>query len=76
VNDPVRAVVVDNRDPSGKGRVKVDSPAMGTGWRSGWAPVMQPCGSSRAVIPSKGEQVLLTFEAGDPVHPIVLGRIG
>ena len=76
MNDPVRAVVVENRDPTGKGRVRVESPAMGTGWRSSWAPVMQPFGSGRASIPNKGDQVLLTFEAGDPAHPIVLGRIG
>ena len=77
MNDPLRAVVVENKDPSGKGRVRVESPTMGTGWRSGsgWAPVLRPFGSGRAAIPSVGDQVLLAFEAGDFSHPIVLGRI-
>ena len=75
MNDPVRAVVVENRDPSGKGRVRVESPAMGTGWRSGWAPVLRTFGSGKAAMSGVGDQVLLAFEAGDPSYPIVLGRI-
>ena len=71
-----RAVVEDNVDPSGLGRIQVEVPAvLGEGTLS-WA---MPCvpfagpGVGFVMIPSVGVHVWVEFEGGDPSRPIWTG---
>ncbi len=75
-NGVVQARVVDNVDPQGFGRVKVqfywegDTPF--------WVRMMTPhAGSDRGFyfIPEIGDEVVVAFQDGDPERPIVLGSI-
>lgn len=71
-------VVVDNTDPEGLGRVKLEFPVReGTG-ESYWARVAVPmAGDGRGTyfLPEVGDEVLVAFEAGDVHHPYVLGAL-
>ncbi len=75
------ALVVDINDPEGQGRVKVRLP-----WTPDedgdtyevWARLSTlMAGSQRGTwfIPDVDDEVLVTFEAGDPRHPYVLGGL-
>lgn len=68
-----RGVVVDNLDPMGIGRVRVDVPDIGGG---GWAlpsvPFAGP-GVGFLALPPVGAQIWVEFEAGDPDKPIWSG---
>ncbi len=70
------ATVVDNDDPEGLARVKVEFP-----WRediSNWARIATPLagtGMGAHLIPNVGTEVLVSFEAGDIHHPYVLGGL-
>jgi uncharacterized protein involved in type VI secretion and phage assembly len=70
------AIVVDNKDDSGSGRVKVR-----LGSQPGemlWARVATPMtGAGRGVyfIPEKGDEVLVVFEQGDARRPYVIGSL-
>lgn len=86
---PEVATVVDNKDPRNMGRVKVkfvwqqleDHPQTKT---SGWMRVQTPdAGSSEAVekkrgfffVPEVGDQVMVSYEQGDPDRPFVSGSL-
>lgn len=86
---PEVATVVDNKDPRNMGRVKVkfvwqqleDHPRNKT---SGWMRVQTPdAGSSDAVgknrgfffVPEVGDQVMVSYEQGDPDRPFVSGSL-
>jgi len=70
------AVVSDNRDPSGVGRVRIALP-----WASGaesWARVATlMAGKNRGswFMPDVNDEVLVAFEGGDPGRPYVLGAL-
>jgi len=70
------AIVVDNKDASGAGRVRVRF-----GNESGetlWARVATPmAGAGRGVffMPEEGDEVLVAFERGDARRPYVLGSL-
>ncbi|RAJ88083.1 uncharacterized protein involved in type VI secretion and phage assembly [Chitinophaga dinghuensis] len=79
------AIVEDNADPKGQGRVKVKFK-----WdcscndASEWLRVVTPdAGSSDKVsknrgftfVPEKGDQVLVAFEEGNTARPLVLGSV-
>lgn len=68
-----RAFVVDNRDPSKLGRMKVSIPHLGGSGHTDWIWPMIPNG--HWVIPKPGEQVWVTFEAGDTETPVWIGAI-
>jgi uncharacterized protein involved in type VI secretion and phage assembly len=60
-----RAIVVDARDPTGNGRVRLQLPGV-TGDTEAWAPVaISP--------PEEGDTVVVAFEEGDVGSPIVIG---
>ncbi|CAM4413697.1 type VI secretion system Vgr family protein [Zobellia nedashkovskayae] len=70
-----RGLVLDNADPDGLGRIKVQFPwqkPMGTS--TPWIKVPTPySGSGKGFyfIPEKEEEVLVSFEAGNPEKPYV-----
>jgi phage protein D/phage baseplate assembly protein gpV len=78
----VPAIVTDNNDPDGQGRVllrfpwlgpKADTPAV-----SPWAPVVQfGAGNGRGAmfIPEVDDEVLVGFDHGNVDHPYVLGGL-
>src|SRR4030065_133093 len=70
-----RGEVVDNDDPTLRGRIKVLVPAV-LGTLEAWA---MPCvpyagqGSGLYTLPKPGTQVWVEFEGGDPAYPIWSG---
>jgi len=81
INGVFRAVVIDNQDPDGRGRVKVrlpQGPAPGQPGGEAWAPVatQMPRGTrGRWLLPDVKDEVLLAFEGGDPRRPVVVGSL-
>jgi len=72
------AVVRENKDDSGMGRVKVSYPWHSQPEESYWARVAVPmAGKSRGVyfIPEVGDEVLVAFERGDMRFPYVVGSL-
>jgi len=70
------AIVTDNDDPSQMGRVKVTYPWLSDDAESYWARVSAPgAGKDYGVvwIPQVGDEVLVAFEHGDIMFPVVLG---
>lgn len=67
------AVVTDNNDPQGMGRIKVN---FFWGHESNWIRLVTPhAGSGKGFyfIPEIGEEVFVAFEDGNPEKPFVLG---
>ena len=75
------ALVSDIGDPEGQGRVKVTlpwSPDTGGGRYEAWARLATFMGGNNRgswFIPDVGDEVLVTFEAGDPRRPYVIGGL-
>jgi uncharacterized protein involved in type VI secretion and phage assembly len=70
------AIVTDNDDPSGQGRVRVKFPWSGN--NSAWAPVMTPmAGDGRGLycLPEVDDRVLVLFDRGRPESPYVIGAV-
>ena len=63
-----RAVVVDNQDPDGAGRVRLRIPQLLGTNNTGWAYPMTYAGIS----PEVNDLVWVSFEGGDPAFPIYL----
>ena len=77
IDGVVTAVVAENHDPEGLGRVQVAfaDPKLK---QSGWARVATPmAGDGRGVylLPEVGDQVLVAFEQGDSRSPFVVGAL-
>jgi uncharacterized protein involved in type VI secretion and phage assembly len=73
----VTAVVAENQDPEGLGRVQVDFKDRRLEKR-GWARVATPMAGDRRgvyLLPEVGDQVLVAFEHGDPRSPFVVGAL-
>lgn len=71
--------VVDNNDPKGLGRVRVQfdwqKSASGDDGKTNWIRVAAPMGGGDKgfyMIPEKGDQVLVAFEENHPERPFVL----
>ncbi len=75
------ATVTDLKDPDGQGRVKITlpwSPDTGGGRYEVWARLATlMAGNNRGTwfIPDVNDEVLVSFEAGDPRRPYVLGGL-
>jgi len=75
------AIVTDNQDPDGQGRVKVRlpwSPDTGSARYETWARVattMAGGGRGTWFVPDPEDEVLVAFEGGDPRRPVVLGAM-
>ena len=72
------AIVTNNKDPDGIGRVKVKLPWMDDQTESDWARVVAPmAGKDRGFyfLPEVDDEVLVAFEHGSPDRPYVLGAL-
>ena len=72
------AIVTNNKDPDGLGRVRLKLPWMSGELESGWARVASPmAGAGRGVyfLPEVDDEVLVAFAYGDPASPYVLGGL-
>ena len=73
------AIVVDNNDPNGMSRIRVQFPwQKQSGGKSPWIRVATPYagkGKGFHVIPEEGEEVIVGFENGNAEKPFVLGAM-
>jgi type VI secretion system secreted protein VgrG len=70
------AKVIDNNDPEGMGRVKVEFYWAGGNMKSDWMRLIQPHaggGKGFYFVPEVGEEVLVGFEGGSAERPYVKG---
>jgi hypothetical protein len=66
-----RGVVVDNNDPLGKSRLRLQIPQVLLEEETGWAWGIFP--NIAVTLPEIGDGVFVSFEGGDPSFPIWLG---
>ena len=72
------AIVTDNQDPEGWGRVKVKFPWLSDDHASFWARLVAPgAGNQRGMeyLPEVNDEVLVGFEHGDLQYPFILGGL-
>lgn len=72
------ATVVDNVDPQGLGRVKLNFPWREAGFTTDWVRCMAPmAGAARGAyfLPEVGDEVLVAFDRDDIRKPYVLGGL-
>lgn len=78
-NSPVIALVSNNKDPQGWGRVKLNYPWLEEMLESDWARVSYPGAGSEmsgmAAVPAVNDEVLVIFEHGDFNRPFVIGAL-
>lgn len=83
VAGPQLAIVTDNADPDGKGRVKVKFQwQQGSNKSTNWIRVQTPDGGTSSkgtrgftFVPEKKDQVIVGFEYNSPDRPYVMGSI-
>ena len=74
----VVGLVMDNQDPDGLGRVKINLPEASEEEIGHWARVASPmAGAERGMffLPEKDDEVLVAFEQGDITRPYLLGAL-
>ena len=74
----VVAIVTNNQDPDGLGRVRLRFPWLDDGAESFWARVASPmAGNARGLyfLPEVDDEVLVAFQHGRPEAPVVLGGL-
>lgn len=72
------AIVTDNHDPKGLGRVRVKFHWMNGAEKSPWIRVTSPHGGGGKgmfFIPETGEEIIAGFEGDSPVKPYVIGTV-
>jgi len=72
------AVVTDNNDQNGLGRVRVKFHWMGDGEKSPWLRVTSAHGGNNKgmfFIPEVGEEVIVGFEGDSPIKPYIIGTV-
>jgi uncharacterized protein involved in type VI secretion and phage assembly len=72
------ALVTDNHDPKGLGRVRVKMHWMNGAEKTPWIRVTSPHGGGGKgmfFIPEIGEEVIIGFEGDSPVKPYVIGTV-
>jgi uncharacterized protein involved in type VI secretion and phage assembly len=72
------AVVTQNDDPDGLGRVRVKYPELGEDTEGWWARIASPgSGGDRGLLmtPLVDDEVLIAFEHGDVRRPFVIGSL-
>jgi uncharacterized protein involved in type VI secretion and phage assembly len=78
INGLVVAIVTNNKDPEGTGRIKIVYPWNKEEGESYWARIMSfMAGNDKGglFLPEVGEEVLVAFEQGDMESPIILGAL-
>jgi uncharacterized protein involved in type VI secretion and phage assembly len=74
----VGAIVTNNKDPDGLGRIKVKFPWLSDQNETDWvriATLMAGSGRGTFFLPEVGDEVLIAFEHGDINHPFVIGAL-
>jgi uncharacterized protein involved in type VI secretion and phage assembly len=74
----VEAIVVDNKDPDGLGRIKLKFPTLPEAPESFWARLASPmAGRERGwvTLPEIDDEVLVSFVRGDFNHAVILGAL-
>lgn len=74
----VTALVTNNKDPRGLGRVRVKYPWLGKDAEGYWARIASPmAGNARGIyfLPEVDDEVLVAFERGDARFPYVIGAL-
>jgi uncharacterized protein involved in type VI secretion and phage assembly len=74
----VQAIVVDNEDPLGEGRVRVTIPSLHQSMETEWCRVCQLYagnGYGSFFVPEKNDEVLIACVYGDLNEPIVIGGL-
>lgn len=74
----VVALVTNNADPEGMGRVKLKFPWLSDNYESDWARMAQAGAgpdSGACFLPEVNDEVLVAFEFGDVRRPIVVGGL-
>ncbi|QXP59335.1 type VI secretion system Vgr family protein [Olleya sp. HaHaR_3_96] len=78
-SDTQTAIVMENADPDGLGRIRVQMPWQKiTGEMTPWIRIVTPhAGGEKGFhfIPETGEEVLIGFEGGNAEHPYMLGSL-
>jgi type VI secretion system secreted protein VgrG len=77
-SDAQSAIVKENNDADGLGRIKVQFPWQSGGDMSPWLRIASPHtggGKGMHFIPEKGEEVIVAFEGGDAEKPYVIGTV-
>jgi len=69
------AIVIDNQDPEGVGRVKIRIPKVSDESWARIATLMAGANRGTWFIPEVGDEVLVAFEQGDAWRPYVLGAL-
>lgn len=72
------ALVTDNHDPKGLGRVRVKFHWMNGNEKTPWLRVTSPHGGKDKgmfFIPETGEEVIVGFEGDSPVKPYIIGTV-
>lgn len=69
----VTAVVTNNRDPKGWGRVRVKFPWLTEDEESSWARTLQVAGQK--AFPAVGDEVIVAFDDGHFNRPLVMGTL-
>ncbi len=72
------AIVIDNRDPLGQGRVRLTFPWLDASMQTEWVSVAQPhAGGDRGLfwMPEIGDELVVGFLHGDFSKPIALGAM-
>jgi uncharacterized protein involved in type VI secretion and phage assembly len=72
------ALVTDNNDPDGLGRIRAKFHWMNGSEKSPWMRVTTPHagdGKGMFFIPEKGEEVIVGFEGDSPTKPYVIGSV-
>jgi uncharacterized protein involved in type VI secretion and phage assembly len=75
------ALVTDNQDPEGQGRVKITlpwAPDTGGGRYEAWGRIATLMGGHNRgswFIPDVNDEVLVVFEGGDPKRPYIIGGL-
>jgi hypothetical protein len=67
-----RGIVSGNSDPDGRGRLRVEIPAVGVDL---WAEMVVPIGAEFLAVPDLGTGVWVAFEGDDFAAPVVLGTM-
>lgn len=77
-NGVVVALVVDNKDPEERGRIKIKFPWMGDEAGTAWARLATlMSGNDRGIVfyPEVNDEVLVAFEQGDVNYPYIIGAL-
>ncbi|MEM8863563.1 MAG: VgrG-related protein, partial [Chloroflexota bacterium] len=78
-DSPVIAIVSNNKDPQGWGRVKLNYPWLEEKLESDWARVSYPGAGNEmsgiTAIPAVNDEVVVVFEHGDFNRPFVIGSL-